>query len=368
MNNPIKNNQWLEELFLLLGLSDRLPDYYKKYEETLAMLKNEIQYVVSTLSNNEHQLIQESQKRAATYFINGHKMDLSHDLRVSASELLLRHRQPEIALSVLQPLDMEASAAYFINFGRALMQIGVLGQAEQCFINACEKEQDSAEPLFHLAFLSGLQGEVKKAEKYYLASLKKDEKHKGSLLNLSYLYFQLEQFWKAKKYADQLVVISPEQVGAYLILASCNNAQRNFEVSYTVIQQARRLFNQTVSELDELEAIACFELGKYEEVVILVSRFIQSHPMATDLKYIRAKSYIELKSWEQALDDITELLSIEPFDADSLEMRFIVLYAMNKWSEAEVAYVKLVETAPQLRLKYQQQHKTILRNMALIIS
>ena len=368
MNNQIKNNQWVEDLFLLLGLSDMIPDWYKKYDETLSMLKNEIQYVVSTLSNNEYQLIQEAQKRTTTYFINGHKLELGYEQRVSASELLLRHQQPEIALSVLQPLDMDAPAAYFINFGRALMQIGILDQAEQCFINACEKELDSAEPLFHLGFISGLQGEAKKAEKYYLESLYKDEKHIGSLQNIAYLNFQLEQFDNARRYANQLVQISPEQVGSYLVLAASNNAERRFEESHAIIRKARELFGETVSELDELEAIACFELGKYEDVIALASRFIQSHPLATDLKYIRSKSNIELKNWEQALEDITDLLEIEPFDTNSLEMRFIVLYAMKQWSEAEVAYVKLVETAPQLRMKYQEQHKEILRNMALIIS
>lgn len=368
MNNQTQTNQWIEELFLLLDLSDMIPDWYKRYEETLAMLKNEIQYVVSTLSNNESQLIQEAQKRATTYYINGHKMVLNHELRVSASELLLRHQQPEIALSVLQPLDMDASAAYFINFGRALMQIGILGQAQQCFINACEKEPESAEPLFHLGFLSGLQGEAKSAEKYYLESLKKDGKFIGSLLNLSYLYFQLEQFDEARKYANQLVSISPEKVGAYLVLAASYNAERRFEDSHAIIQQSRSRFDEEVSALDELEAIACFELGKYEDAINLVSRFIQSHPLATDLKYVRAKSNIALKKWHEALEDITDLLTVEPFDADSLEMKFIVLFAMNQWREAEVAYIKLVETAPQLRLKYQQQHKELLRNMALIIS
>lgn len=364
----VSNNVgWVEELFLILDIDATKEEWQAKYEEAMHSLKNEVQFMVSTLNNNEQQLVQEAQKRVTSFYINGSRSKLNMDIKVIASEILLRNQQPELALTVLQPIEMDASADYFINFGRALMQIGILDQAKHCFINACEKSPDSAEPLFHLGFCAGISGEAKASASFYKESLEKDPKHIGSLLNLAYLNYQLEQFDTAIEYSKQVIDIDKKVIGGYLTICACLNATKEFSKSSEYIKKARALFGNDVLELDEVESVVCFELKEYKKVIELVTRYLITHPKAVDLRYIRGNSNIHLENWNEALVDINELLSLEPFDTQNLEMKFNVLYWAKRWEEAEIAYIKLLENAPQLRIKYTQEYTDIRKNLAIVI-
>ncbi|WP_375749713.1 tetratricopeptide repeat protein [Vibrio sp. HN007] len=361
------NHDWVEELFLILDIPITKKKWQNKFDETMYSLKNEVQFMVSTLNNNEQQLIQEAEKRVTSYYLNGFKSTLTTELKVVASEILLRNQQPELALTVLQPIDMDASADYFINFGRALMQIGILDQAKQSFITALDKDPESAEPLFHLAFHAGISGDLRASAKLYRESLEHDPDHIGSLMNLAYLSFQLEEIDNAIRYAEQVIKADETMLGGYLVICSCLNASRQFEKSAETIARARNIFGETEPDIDELEAIVCFEQSRYSRAVKLVTRYIEARPTAMDLRYVRLKSNIELENWDEALADIDELLSLEPFDTECLEMRFRALFSANRWEEAELAYIKLLENSPQMRIKYTKEYATLRKNLAIVI-
>ncbi|WED24582.1 tetratricopeptide repeat protein [Vibrio sp. JC009] len=363
----IENIQWVEELFLLLDISATKEDWLKKYDETLHSLKNEVQFMISTLNNNESQLIQEAQKRVTSFYINSARNSLTNEMKVVASEILLRNQQPELALTILQPIDMEANADYFINFGRALMQIGIFDQSKYCFITALEKEPESPEPLFHLGFHASINGEAKNADKFYRECLEKDENHTGALLNLAYLYYQLEKFEEAIEFANKVIGKNSANIGGYLTIIACFNAMKNFSDSAEYINKAREKFGEDALELDELEAVVSYELENYERAIELVSRYLIAKPTAVDLRYIRGRSNIKLKNWNEALVDVDEFLSLEPFDTESLEMRFNILFSAKRWAEAEIAYIKLLENAPQLRIKYQQEYAELRKRLAIVI-
>lgn len=358
---------WVEELFLILDIAATKQEWQRKVEETLHSLKNEVQFMVSTLNNNENQLIQEAQKRVTGFYINGSRTNLTMDIRVIASEMLLRNQQPELALTVLQPIEMDGSSEYLINFGRALMQIGILDQAKQCFMNACEKNPESPEPFFHLAFCSSVSGDTKSAVGFYKESLEKDPKHIGSLMNLAYLYYQLEQFEPAIEYARQVIATDKHNPGGYLTMCACLNATKRFVDSASYIEKARKLCGDNILELDELECVICYELKQYQRAVELVTRYLTTYPKAIDLRYIRGNSNIQLKNWNDALLDMDELLSLEPFDTQTLESKFIVLYQAKRWQEAEIAYIKLLENAPHLRVQYTKEYTEIRTNLAIVI-
>lgn len=358
---------WVEELFMILNIPATKEEWQKKFDETMFSLKNEVQFMVSTLNNNEQQLVQEAEKRVTSHYINGSKSTLTAELKVVASEILLRNQQPELALNVLQPIDMDAEAEYFINFGRALMQIGILDQAKQSFITALDKSPDSAEPLFHLGFHAGISGDLRASAKLYRESLEKDPEHIGSLMNLAYLSFQLEEFDNAIRYAEKVITADEKMLGSYLVICSCLNASRQFEKSAETIARARKQFGELEPDIDELEAVICYELQNYSQAVALVTRYIEARPGAVDLRYIRLKSNLELKQWDEALTDIDELLSLEPFDTECLEMKFRALFFAERWEEAELAYIKLLENAPQMRIKYKQEYATLRKNLAIVI-
>lgn len=361
------NAEWVDDLFLILDIPATKAQWQKKFNETLNSLKTEVQFVISTLNNNEQQLIQEAQKRVTSFYINGCRSNLTIPLKVSASEILLRNQQPELALTVLQPLDMVAGSSYLINFGRALMQMGILDQARHCFISAAETDPDSPEPLFHLAFQAGLSGDIDAASRLYAKSLENDENHIGSLLNLAYLNYQLEQFEEAIEYGKKVIQLDASHVGGYLSIIACYNAMRKFDESRHFITKARSNCAVPVLELDELEAVVCFEQGQYEQAVELVSHYLAARPESVDLRYIRGRASIKLENWSLALTDIDALLSLEPFDTETLEMRFNVLFWSKQWSEAELAYIKLTENAPDMRMKYQQELSELRKNLAMVI-
>jgi tetratricopeptide (TPR) repeat protein len=359
--------EWVKELFFLLDIPVGVQEWQEKLKQTMHSLRHEVQFVVSTMNNNEQQLVLEAQKRVTSAYINGHRSSLTPEIKVSASEILLRNQQPELALTIMQPIDMDASPAYLINFGRALMQLCMLDQAKHCFISAAEKEPQSAEPLFHLGFHASINGDIQAAERFYTESLQRDAQHAGSLLNLAYLYYQLERFEDAIEHAERALAHDETTIGAYLTIASCLNAQSRFTETLEMIGSARAHISNYVAELDELEAVACLELEQYVRAVELVDSYLAAKPAAVDLKYVRARARLALGSWQQALDDIDALLSLEPYDTETLEMRFKGLLGAERWSEAELAYIKLLEGAPQLRFKYHDEYTVMRKNLAIVL-
>ncbi|GLO63515.1 hypothetical protein MACH09_40230 [Vibrio sp. MACH09] len=364
----INDSDWLDSLFKLLRINATQHEWQLKLDETLKALESEMQNMISILACNEEQLYQEANKRVTSFFINGMAKDVSSQAKVEASELLLRNKQPELALSVLQPLNMDSSSGYLINFGRALMQIGSAEQAYQCFINASKKSPESAEPYFHLGFHASLTGKPELSKSYYRQSIEKDAGHLGSLQNISYLYYQLEQFELAIRYANKALEVDEKCVGAYLAISACNNAMQCFWESLANIQTARDVCLDSITELDELEAIACFELQKYPRVIELIDRYLSLRPEATDMRLLRGRSLIELGKYSEALDDLDSLLAIDPYETGILEMRFVVLFFMEQWSEAEVAYVTLIKNAPAFKTKHKEKHSILRRNLALLLN
>jgi tetratricopeptide (TPR) repeat protein len=362
-----ENNDWVEDLFVVLGMSISKSEWQDRFEQAYHSLNHEVQFMISTLNNNEEQLIKEAQKRATSFYLNGLENKLSDDLKVASSELLLRNRQPELALSVLQPITMAGSSAYFINFGRALMQIGILDQSQHCFITAHDKDPDSAEPLFHLAFHAGISGELELAGKRYQECIDKHPSHVGALTNFAYLSYQLEQCDQAIEFAKRAIDCDERCLSAYLTLCTSLNSKREFAECQTIINKARISFGDVI-EFDEIEAVSSYEQQQFEHAVEIITRYISKRPNAIDLLYIRAKSNLALNNFDQVIDDANLLLDVEPYDAESLEMKFLSLFSLNKWEEAEMAYIKLTDTAPKMRVKYKVEYNELRKNLAIIIS
>ncbi|WP_375753827.1 tetratricopeptide repeat protein [Vibrio sp. HN007] len=361
------NTDWVEDLFIILGISHKIPDWKLKVSETMTILKSEMQYLVMGINGNDLEILKEAQKRATNYYINGIDLKIKPHFKELASELLLRNQQPELALSVLQPLDTNSTVTYITNFGRALLQLGDKEQARQCFIQASDKAPDSAEPYFHLGFESMLSGHIKPAIEFYKKSLARDDKHLGSLLNIAYIYYQLENFEESIRYAQDAIKVNPSSVSAYLTISACLNANNKFEESLNNINSARKSIKDTVAELDELESVACYELKKYSRTIKLINRLIDNKPNAVDFKIIRARSYFELKMFGEALKDVDDYLAVEPYEVNALELRFKIFYLINLWREAEIAYIKLTESAPQYKIKYKNEYQTIRKNLAIAI-
>lgn len=363
----MRDSNWVDELFVILDIPASKQEWQQKYQQTLDSLTNEVQFVISTLNNNPQQLEDEATKRATTYFLNGHRELINSQSKVLASELLLQNRQPELALFVLQPVDMAANAEYFINLGRALMQLGIFDQSKHCFINALDKEPTSPEPLFHLGFHAGLNGELESSGAYYQECLELSPTHLGALLNLAYLNYQMESFDAAITLASQALEIDKKRVNGYLITCSCLNAQNKFSESYQCAQKARRHCTGDLTEINQLEAVACFELKQYPRVIDLVTEYLAVRPNAIDLKYMRARSYYQVGDLSKAILDIDDLLNLEPYETELLEIKFAILFAQQRWEEAEIAYIRLTESAPQMKFKYQQEYVQLRRNLAIAI-
>lgn len=358
---------WVYPLFERLNMTSCLNTWNKHFEDEAEKVFTEAQAYIPELCPDNQSLMQEAAKRAVFAILPDDDAAIPFDNRLAACELLLNKRQPELALSIIQPLQQVMEPKLLILRGRALLQLGDTDQARLWFETAAEREPDNAEPDFHLGFLFTLCSDYGQAEAYYRKSLGKDPTHLGSLQNLACLYLQAEDFDAAMELARRIIKINGKLPEAYFVLISSLNNKQDYDSAIIMAEQARRNIQSDFSPLNQLEAYSRFQLKQYEKAVELLNLFLNDRPDAHDMQVMRAQANGELGEWMDALDDVECLLEIEPYDVTCLDLKFKSLFKLERWQEADIAFAQLVSTAPDFRNKYQKEHSSIRRELALFL-
>ncbi|MGF1759907.1 tetratricopeptide repeat protein [Photobacterium sagamiensis] len=365
-SNPIIDT-WVHPLFELLNITSSLDAWNSRFKDEVEKLFTETQAYVTELCPDNQSLMQEAAKRAVFAFLSDNDAAIPFDSRIAASELLLNNQQPELALSIIQPLQQVMEPNLLILRGRALLQLGDTDQAKLWFETAAEREPGRAEPDFHLGFLFTLCRDYGQAETYYRKSLNKDPEHLGSMQNLACLYLQSGDYDAAIELARRIIGLNSKLPEAYFVLISSLNNNQDFDNAIKMAEQARLSVLADFSPLDQLEAYARFQLKQYDKAVKLLNRFLTARPDAHDMQVMRAQANGELGEWMALLEDVECLLEIEPYDVTCLDLKFRALFELKRWQEADIAFAQLVSAAPDFRNKYQNEHGSIRRELALFL-
>jgi Flp pilus assembly protein TadD len=101
------------------------------------------------------------------------------------------------------------------------------------------------------------------------------------------------------------------------------------------------LFFSCTADPAQIEAL--YDAGKYEKAISAVSRRLFFH--VTDIKslHIRARSYEELKEYDEAMDDYEKIISIDPLNAQAHAGIGKILFEKEFYPSAEL-YILLASS------------------------
>ncbi|MDJ1485036.1 tetratricopeptide repeat protein [Cytophagaceae bacterium YF14B1] len=136
----------------------------------------------------------------------------------------------------------------------------------------------------------------------YQKVLKFDPKHTGALLNLGFMYGDMEEYEKSNYYLEELLRISPADFGALNNIAYNKNQSGDYKGA---IDYADKAFNVAPDSTNKGMALnnkgyAYLKLGKFKESLLYIDNSLKFFPTNSFAYYYKALVYIEQKKYTDA--------------------------------------------------------------------
>lgn len=225
--------------------------------------------------------------------------------------LRLQQHQPDKAEQLLrQVIDLQPSAAAHSNLGAALQALGRIDEAIAAHGDATRAEPDVADYWYGLATALQAAGRHDKA----MAAFEK---------------------------MAQLVPNQPEAVYG---LATCQQALRRHDEAIATFDRALTL-DANFPEAQYGKAVSLQRLGRHDEAIGYFEQALVLDPEYADAHHGIAVSLNALDRADEALAHLDRAIQVEP-DTDRHYLRGSALMALERFKDAEAAYRKATEAAP----------------------
>jgi tetratricopeptide (TPR) repeat protein len=227
----------------------------------------------------------------------------------------------------------------------ALMQRGMLVEAEEICLNVVKVAPNDFDALHLLAGLKHQQGQNGEALKLISAALKKRPNEALALSNRGVILNELNRFDEALTSYNKVLAIKPDYAEALNNRGNALHGLKRFDEALTSYRKAIALkpdyaeaFNNRGNALQGLKRLD-EALGDYDQAIAL-------KPDYADAFNNRGNVLTELNRFDEALASYNKVLAIKPDYAEALNNRGNALHGLKRFDEALTSYGKAIALKP----------------------
>lgn len=164
---------------------------------------------------------------------------------------------------------------------------------------------------------------------------------------------QLNKLEQAHEVLGQMISLEPQRLQSYLDLARVCYLQEHYDDMLATAQQAAQLAPDNETPYF-LQAQAYHKLGDSIHTIVALTQAISRKEDFTEAYLMRGQVLLEMKQYNEALEDVDFLLKHDSIDEEALRLAAEVRTGLGNEDEAVTYYKKVIDLNPFNEHSYEQ--------------
>ena len=164
---------------------------------------------------------------------------------------------------------------------------------------------------------------------------------------------QLNKLEQAHEVLGQMISLEPQRLQSYLDLARVCYLQEHYDDMLAPAQQAAQLVPDNETPYF-LQAQAYHKLGDSIHTIVALTQAISRKEDFTEAYLMRGQVLLEMKQYNEALEDVDFLLKHDSIDEEALRLAAEVQQGLGNEDEAVTYYKKVIDLNPFNEHSYEQ--------------
>ena len=164
---------------------------------------------------------------------------------------------------------------------------------------------------------------------------------------------QLNKLEQAHEVLGQMISLEPQRLQSYLDLARVCYLQEHYDDMLVTAQQAAQLVPDNETPYF-LQAQAYHKLGDSIHTIVALTQAISRKEDFTEAYLMRGQVLLEMKQYNEALEDVDFLLKHDSIDEEALRLAAEVQQGLGNEDEAVTYYRKVIDLNPFNEHSYEQ--------------
>lgn len=164
---------------------------------------------------------------------------------------------------------------------------------------------------------------------------------------------QLNKLEQAHEVLGQMISLEPQRLQSYLDLARVCYLQEHYDDMLATAQQAAQLAPDNETPYF-LQAQAYHKLGDSIHTIVALTQAISRKEDFTEAYLMRGQVLLEMKQYNEALEDVDFLLKHDSIDEEALRLAAEVQQGLGNEDEAVIYYKKVIDLNPFNEHSYEQ--------------
>ena len=164
---------------------------------------------------------------------------------------------------------------------------------------------------------------------------------------------QLNKLEQAHEVLGQMISLEPQRLQSYLDLARVCYLQEHYDDMLATAQQAAQLVPDNETPYF-LQAQAYHKLGDSIHTIVALTQAISRKEDFTEAYLMRGQVLLEMKQYNEALEDVDFLLKHDSIDEEALRLAAEVQQGLGNEDEAVTYYKKVIDLNPFNEHSYEQ--------------
>ncbi len=316
-----------EELAKRVDKKDRLPIY------------KSLGYLYSKRGKNQ---------KAISYYLKAAKSDKKDaNLYYNISYLYEKTKQNDKAIRYLEKAvslnkkDMDSRLVLADKFFRK----GELKKAEKYVSAVLKKKPSSLKALFLKARIVEKKGKGDELKKVYEKIYALDKKNATVIYNLGVLHYEKGELKSSLSYFLKYSKKNPKDPAVHELIFDIYKRRNNEKAAF---KEARTLVELKPDKVQLYHYIFDYlsDRGEYKQVIPIMKRGVKANPGQTDLKKYLLTAYLKTGNDKQAVELIERLLDTAPHDIELLLRMAGLLEKRGDVNEALETYKKIINISP----------------------
>lgn len=272
-------------------------------------------------------------------------------------DALTRYEKKDFAGAVLQlknalQIDRKILQVHVL-LGKALLANGDVAAAEAAFAEALRLGVDRAEvvmPLGRTLIFQGKQQDVIDQQRFALAGLPNGVQQQLLLLKSS-CYSDLGDTRNALKAIEDARAVDPDSVDPLLAEVPIRIRARQFKEAMAAITKAQKI-DANLPEVNYQFGSILHVQGDLKGALAAYDKALAAEPAHTDARVTRAGLYLDLKQYELAQKDVTELLDKTPLEPRGWYLSALLAEREGKQQAVKSGLSQITELLDPVPIEY----------------
>ena len=224
-----------------------------------------------------------------------------------------------------------------------------------------EKEYDKALEIYQLLFQGNpknegyavscgnccdAKGDKEAALNYYNEALRLNRNSEAAMLNLSTIYYELNDFDRSEEYARKALNLNKDNITAWQNLANLAFCKADYEQALTYYQKMYDINPNSYLAMVNI-ANTYYNLGKYVSALEFAKKAITRHPSSVAAHILAGNILTAMGKYEKSIDMYTAALDLDNDNSEILCSLSEAYHASNDWENCLLYTWKYLKSVPE---------------------